>query len=502
MDNGRTVGSIRKEAPGMYVKQTPMSRRTFLAGCGAAGLAACGCGNGGENGRDPESSMTRKPNIIHIMADDLGYGDLGCYGQEMIRTPNIDRLAEEGVRFTDHYAGSTVCAPSRCCLMTGLHTGHAYIRGNKSTPPSGQEPIPDDTVTVAEVLKRAGYATGLVGKWGLGAPGSVGVPNRQGFDHFFGYLCQGHAHNYYPEFLYRNDEEAPLEGNTVEPARYYGAGVAAERAVYSHDLMAEEALAFVERNSGGPFFLYLALTIPHANNEAGKEGMEVPSDEPYGCEPWPQQQKNHAAMITRMDRDIGRLMAKLEGLGIAGDTVVFFTSDNGPHREGGADPEFFDSNGPLRGIKRDLYEGGIRVPMIARWPGRIPAGSVTGHVSAFWDFLPTAADIAGVETPVGLDGVSCLPTLLGDSGDQRRHDHLYWEFHEGSGSKQAARSGNWKGVRNRPSRPLELYDLSTDIGEEHDVAADHPDVVRAIERYLETARTESEIWDIFERQGN
>jgi len=478
-----------------------MKRRAFMKSCAAAaGIpAAAKCGGDDERRVRVETPAKRKPNIIYILADDLGYGDLGCYGQSMIRTPNIDRLAAEGMRFTDHYAGSTVCAPSRCCLMTGLHTGHAYIRGNKSTPPSGQEPIPDDTVTVAELLKQAGYATGLIGKWGLGGPGSVGEPNRQGFDYFFGYLCQGHAHNYYPEFLYRNGEEVALEGNRVEPARYYGAGVAYERAQYSHDLMAGEALRFVERNSGGPFFLYLALTIPHANNEAGKEGMEVPSDEPYGDRDWPQQQKNHAAMITRMDRDVGRLMEKLVELGIDDDTLVIFTSDNGPHREGGADPDFFDSSGPLRGIKRDLYEGGIRVPMIARWPGKVRPGSVTDHLSAFWDFLPTATEMAGTEHPAGIDGISYLPTLLGDGDRQRGHEYLYWEFHEGKATKQAVRAGNWKAVRLRPSGPIELYDLARDIGENDDIAAGHPDVVEKMGRYLDTARSESPIWHLFEK---
>lgn len=465
-----------------------MGRREFMKQCttGAAmaGLLTGRCG----------APQSRPPNIIYILADDLGYGDLGCYGQPEIRTPHIDQLAAEGIRFTDHYAGSTVCAPSRCSLMTGLHTGHTEVRGNRKVPPMGQHPLPPDTVTVARLLQQVGYATGLIGKWGLGGPGSTGEPRRQGFDYFFGYLCQGHAHNYYPEFLFRNEERVPLEGNVVPDDRPDGAGVATEKVQYSHDLCAREALEFVQRHKDRPFFLYLALTIPHANNEAKDQGMEVPSDAPYSDRDWPQQDKNHAAMITRMDRDIGTLMAKLQDLGIDGNTLVIFTSDNGPHREGGHDPDFFDSNGPLRGIKRDLYEGGIRVPMIARWPGTIRPGTETDHVSAFWDVLPTVAEIAGVTPPPAGDGVSFVPALTG--GDQRQHEFLYWEFHEGRASKQAVRMGKWKAVRLRPSAPLELYDLSVDIGEQRNIADRHPDILQTIEHSLSTARTESAIWPL------
>ncbi|MBN1293718.1 MAG: arylsulfatase [Candidatus Latescibacteria bacterium] len=466
----------------------------FLKACGAGSLVVVSCGKG----EQISSEKPRKPNIIFILADDLGYGDLGCYGQKEIQTPNIDRLAAEGMRFTDHYAGSTVCAPSRCCLMTGQHTGHTYIRGNRSVEPMGQEPIPAETFTVAEMLKQAGYATGLIGKWGLGGPDSPGIPNRQGFDYFFGYLCQGHAHNYYPEFLFRNEERVILEGNRVEPSRYEGAGVAYERAQYSHDLFAREALEFIDRSKHQPFFLYLALTIPHANNEAGKEGMEVPSDEPYANRDWPQQQKNHAAMITRMDRDIGTMMRRLKDLGIDENTIVFFTSDNGPHREGGADPDFFDSNGSLRGIKRDLYEGGIRVPMIVRWPGKISQDTVSNHVSTFWDFMPTAADLTGTSSPGNIDGISYLPALMGRQ--QKEHDFLYWEFHEGTGSKQAVRMSEWKAVKNLPSKPIELYNLTTDIEENNDVAGYHPEITGKIKTYLKIARTESKYWHIFEKK--
>ncbi len=422
----------------------------------------------------------KKPNIIFILADDLGYGDLGCYGQKKIKTPNLDRMATQGMRFTQVYAGSTVCAPSRCVLMTGKHTGHAPIRGNALVP------LRIEDITIATLLKRAGYFTGLIGKWGLGEPGTTGVPTKQGFDYFFGYLNQVHAHNYYPDYLWRNEEKVPIKGNVVEK------NVAVKRAQYSHDLFAEEALRFVEQNKTKPFFLYLAFTIPHANNEAGKLGMEVPSDEPYSKEAWPQAQRNHAAMITRMDRDIGRLLQKLEELGLDENTIIFFASDNGPHQEGGGDPFFFRSSGPLRGFKRSLHEGGVRVPMIVRWPGKIPAGETNPHVWAFWDFLPTAAELAGAKTPNDLDGISVVPTLL-RQGKQRTHEFLYWEFHE-KGTQQAVRMGDWKAIRSKLGSPLELYDLAKDLGEEKNLAASQADVIARIEAYLQTARTDSPQW--------
>ena len=470
-----------------------LGRRSFIRTCAAAAAtAALACGS--RPAGEPVGS-TARPNIIYIMADDLGYGDLGCYGQRMIRTPNIDRLAQQGIRFTDHYAGSTVCAPSRCCLMTGLHTGHAYIRGNREVKPMGQEPLPEDTVTVARLLQGAGYRTGLCGKWGLGGPGSDGHPNRQGFDYFFGYLGQRHAHNYYPEYLFENDRKVPLQGNVMpEPKRGDGAGEAEVKQTYSHDIIGGKALDFIRDNSAGPFFLYFSPTIPHANNEAGDHGMEVPGQGQYAGQDWPEQQKNLAAMVSRLDRDVGRLLDLLDELGIAGNTVVLFTSDNGPHREGGNDPAFFDSNGPLRGIKRDLYEGGIRVPLIARWPGRIEAGSTADHPSAFWDFLPTACEIAGLTAPRDIDGISYLPAMTG--GEQREHDYLYWEFHERDATSQAVRSGNWKAVRHGPSAATELYDLQTDPGERNDIAAEHPEVVSRLEDLLNRARKPSEIWPL------
>ena len=450
-----------------------MNRRHFIASLGGAALALP---------RLALSQQTRKPNIIFIMADDLGYGDLGCYGQRQIKTPCLDKMATQGVRFTDAYAGSTVCAPSRCALMTGVHMGHALVRGNANVP------LRPGDVTVAQILKRAGYATGIIGKWGLGEAESTGIPTKQGFDYWFGYLSQVRAHNYYPDFLWRNEEKVPLP-NEVEK------NVAKKRVEYSHDLFAQEALAFVEKHKDKPFFLYLALTIPHANNQAGKEGMEVPSDEPYSKEDWPQPQKNMAAMVTRMDRDLGRLFDLVKKLGLDDDTIIFFTSDNGPHREGGNNPDFFDSNGPLRGIKRDLYEGGIRVPMIVRWPGHIKPGTTNDLPWAFWDFLPTACDIAGAEPPKGIDGISVLPAILGK--EQKGHECLYWEFHEG-GYKQAVRMGKWKAVRLGTQRPIELYDLSADLGEKNNIADEHPDVVAKMADILKAARTDSEHWPVRE----
>jgi arylsulfatase A-like enzyme len=427
-----------------------------------------------------------KPNIIFILADDLGYGDLSCYGQQKFKTPAIDRLAAEGTRFTQYYAGSTVCAPSRSVLMTGQHTGHTRIRGNARYPL-----LPED-VTVAEALKSAGYRTGLIGKWGLGEAGTTGIPNRQGFDYFYGYLNQRHAHNYYPTFLWRNEEKVKLR-NTVPNEDQEGSGVSDNKLDYSHDLFTQEAIGFLEKNAGGPFFLYLSYTLPHANNEARAKGMEVPDLGEFAGKDWPDAEKAKAAMITRMDRDVGRLMERLQRLGIDDNTVVFFSSDNGPHREGGADPDFHDSNGPLRGIKRDLYEGGIRVPMIVRWPGRVKSGAESGQVWSHSDLLPTATEIGGANALKNIDGISMLPAILGKK--QKDHAFLYWEFHEG-GFKQAVRMGDWKAVRRAPGAPLELYDLKTDIAEQKDLMDKHPEIVKRVEDYLKNARTESPQWPI------
>jgi arylsulfatase A-like enzyme len=431
----------------------------------------------------------RKPSIIFILADDLGYGDLGCYGQPRIKTPNIDKLAAQGMRFTSCYAGSTVCAPSRAALMTGKHTGHARIRGNADIS------LQPEDVTVAEILKGAGYRTCAIGKWGLGNEGSPGVPGKKGFDEWFGYLDQVHAHNYYPDYLYRSDSKGNERRVLIDENQN------GQKGRYSDDYFTEAALNFIrishpdEFNHYRPFFLYLAYTIPHANNELAKQtgnGMEVPSDQPYSSELWPQPEKNKAAMITRMDADIGKIMERLEQLKIDKNTIVIFTSDNGAHKEGGVDPRFFNSAGPLRGIKRDLYEGGIRVPMIVRWPFRVKPGTTSDLPWAFWDFLPTAAEIAGAVPPKGIDGISVFPTLVGQK-QTARHDFLYWEFHE-NGFKQAVCMGDWKAVRFGVDGPLELYNLKTDLGEKNNVAEKNPEIVKKIEDYLKTARTEDEHW--------
>lgn len=431
------------------------------------------------------TSAAPKPNIIYIMADDLGYGDLGCYGQQQIQTPHIDRLATEGLRFTNAYAGATVCAPSRCSLMTGLHGGHARIRGNKRVPLTAQD------ITIADLLHNAGYATALCGKWGLGQGDDIGAPNKHGFDFFFGYADQVHAHNYYPPFLWKNGEKFPLQN--VMPANVpspFGQGVAIEKKQYSHDLIESEALNFIKTNKDKPFFLYLPLTLPHANNEGKQAGMEIPSDAPYSNKDWPQQEKNKAAMITRLDATVGKVMSLLKDLNLEDNTLLIFTSDNGPHNEGGVKAAFFNSSGPLRGIKRDLYEGGIRIPFIARWPGHIKPSTTTDFATAFWDFLPTAADVAGIadKVPAHLDGFSIVPTFEGEQ--QKPHDYLYFEFHE-RGFDQAVRFGDWKAVRVGFEQPIELYNLKNDEGEKNNVAADHPDLVKKANDLMSAARTDS-----------
>ncbi len=441
-----------------------------------------------------------KPNIIFILADDLGYGDLGCYGQKRIKTPNLDRMAADGMRFTQGYAGATVCAPSRCVLMTGLHNGHGRVRGLDPPYLPGLY-LTDHDVTVAKVLKDAGYSTGLIGKWGLGVvkpdweKAEQGLPRRQGFDYFYGYLTHGHAHNYYPDFLWRNEAKEPL-ANVLSPKPEYKGLVADKKVDYAHDFLAKDSLKFVRDHNDRPFFLYLAFTIPHANDEAGDKGMEVPDLGEYANLDWPEPQKGHAAMISRMDRDIGRLFALLKELKIDDNTLVIFSSDNGPHKEGGCDPNFNDSNGPLRGAKGDLWEGGIRVPMMARWPGHISAGKISESPVYFADVMPTLASLGGGKAPAKIDGLDFSPTLLGSDQPELLDRFMYWEYDKDGLQKQAARWRNWKAVKAPHTKPIELYDLSSDVGEEHNVAAAHPEVVAKFNKYIRTARANSPDWPI------
>ena len=457
------------------------TRREFLkqAGLGAAAFTVSGLAD--SRGFASEAGQTKQPNIIFIMADDLGYGHLGCYGQENIRTPHVDRLAAEGMRFTRCYAGAPVCAPSRSVLMTGLHCGHTSVRGNSG----GLELVPED-VTVGEVLKDAGYATGIFGKWGLGDAGTTGVPNRQGFDEFFGYLHQVHAHFYYPYYLWKNEERFLLPGNE-----------GGKREQYTQDVIVDEAEKFIRGHKDAPFFLYLPFTVPHTEllvpEDSFKEYEGIfPEPNPYEGEHYasqPSPRTAYAAMVTRMDREVGRIVAVLEELGIDGNTVVFFTSDNGGQRGGGPDLDFFQGNGPLRGAKGQLYEGGIRVPMIARWPGRIAAGTVSDHIWAFEDVLPTLAALGGGKSPAGIDGVSVAPTLLGPEAAghaQEIREFYYWES---GAARQAVRMVNWKAVCNGKDKPLELYNLANDIGEQNNVADANPDIAATMKTYLRDART-------------
>ena len=448
-----------------------------------------------------DDASHKHPNVIYIMVDDLGYGDLGCYGQKVVQTPHIDRLAAQGMRFTDHYAGHTVCRPSRLVLWLGQHVGHTGLIGNRSRSLTSEEH------TVARVLKSAGYATGGVGKWSLGnvdKPSEInnpGHPNRNGFDYWFGYMNQGNAHNFYPTHLWENDQQVELPGNVIDPIPAGRGRVSSKRVSYSHDFMTDAAFGFIRKHKASPFLLHIHWTIPHANNEGGRvtgDGMEIPDWGMYAEKDWPNPEKGFAAMVTHMDADVGRLMELLRELKIDEQTLVVFTSDNGPHNEGGHKHEFFDSNGPLTGYKRSMHDGGIRVPMIARWPGKIAAGSVSNHASAFPDFLPTACELAGVDPPAGIDGISYLPTLLGNADGQKKHEYQYWASSEGATSV-GVRYGNWKLVQYRPAKKKKLsqakqqpdwrlYNLSQDIGEKTDLSAKHPEIVEKILALLKRDR--------------
>lgn len=443
-----------------------------------------------------DTYATDRPNIVFILADDLGYGDLGSYGQQLIATPNLDRLASEGMRFTRHYAGSTVCAPSRSVLMTGLHTGHTFVRGNWGTRLDGG--IPDSVVTLAEELQTAAYATTMIGKWGLGVETSSGEPDRQGFDHYYGYLDQVLAHNYYPEYLLRNGEREYLDNEPTyldSTAWHRGRGsYTPEPKTYSQDKLMDEATTFLDARGGEPFFLYLPFALPHGNGEQPfDEQYEIPSLGHYADRDWTPRQKGYAAMVSRLDADVGRILDRLDSLGLRENTLVVFTSDNGPVQDGEV-TDHFDSNGPLRGGKRDMYEGGIRVPLIVRWPGRVREGSVSDHPSAFWDWLPTLTEVAGIEDAKPGDGISFLPTLL-NRAKQDTHDYLYWEF-PAQGGKQAVLEDDWKALRlevyERPDGPWQLYNLNEDIQESQNIAAENPEIVARMDSLARAAHTPSQ----------
>lgn len=458
----------------------------------------------GVKAQNQRVSAAPRPNIIFILADDLGYGDLGVYGQKLIKTPNLDRMAAEGVRFTQFYAGTAVCAPSRSALMTGQHTGHTYIRGNRRVEPEGQQPLPDSVVTMAEILQQAGYATAAFGKWGLGPVGSPGDPNKQGFDRFYGYNCQTLAHRYYPNHLWNNGQKIVLEGNEN----------LTRQKQYAPDLIQQQALEFVKASDARkPFFLFLPYILPHAEllvpNDSilayykGKfpekpyQGIDYGSKATgggYASQEYPR--ATYAAMVTRLDLYVGQLLKVLKEKGLDQNTLVIFSSDNGPHHEGGGDPAFFNSNSGFRGFKRDLYEGGIREPMIARWPGTLKAGTQNDFIGAFWDLLPTFAELAGAKPPTGIDGLSFLPALTG-KGTQKQHDFLYWEFHE-NGGRQAIRQGNWKAVRlnvnTSPNGQVELYDLAKDPGETANLAAKHPDKARQLAQLMSQSHVPSALF--------
>ena len=424
------------------------------------------------------------PNVILILADDLGYGDIGSYGQDKIKTPNLDRMATEGVQFTQFYSGSAVCRPARCTLMTGLHTGNCYVRANNYQ--AGLNLRLTD-VTIAEVLKEKNFTTATIGKWALGEENSTGIPTKQGFDYFYGYLNQTHAHNYYPEFLIRNTDRVPLS-NQVPNAGQFGEGIATVKQEYSNDLFTEEALNFIRENKDNPFFLYLPYTLPHANNEAGDMGLEVPDLGIYENMDWPHPRKAYAAMVTRLDSYVGSIIEELKRQNLENNTIILFTSDNGPHEESGHDPSFFNSTSNLRGLKRNFYEGGIRVPLIVWGPGIVKSNSVSDHISYFPDILPTIAEAIGIEIEHSIDGLSFYPTLTAATESQKEHKFLYWEAHEKKGAR-ALRIGNWKSVIKPYRGKMELYDLSNDVIESNNIASENADILSVHKEIIEQAHT-------------
>lgn len=485
-------------------------------------MALNGCKTTAVEQAKVENKQNSKPNVIYIIVDDLGIGDIEPYGQEKIRTPNLQKLADEGIAFTQHYAGSTVCAPSRAAVMTGLHTGNSQIRGNyelggfTDDTEFGQLPLKPGTATLGTVMREAGYKTALIGKWGLGGPGSYGMPTKQGFDYFFGYMDQKQAHNHYPTHLWLNEEPFPLNNEWLDVHQPFPEGLdpndpesykAYLREDFAQERLTQDALRYIKDNQNHPFFLYLAYAGPHAALQAPEEAIDA-----YNFEETPYTPKRgylahirpraaRAAMITHIDKGIGQIKALLKSLNMDENTLIMFTSDNGPSPEGGADMQFFDSNGKFRGYKRDLYEGGIRMPTIARWPGKVPAGKRSNHVSAFWDVMPTLADLADVELKAQTDGISFLPTLLNNS-EQAEHDSLYWEFHRPNGfHSQAVRikddiNGDWKAIRifnknQRVNPPVELYNLKSDPSETIDVSKAHPDIVKQAVALMEASRTPS-----------
>lgn len=459
---------------------------TLLAGVTMASAVLDSCA--------PKPVETQHPNVIFFLVDDMGYGDLSMYGQTAFKTPNLDQLAAEGMAFSNFYCGAPVCGPSRASLLTGKHTGRTTVRGN-----SPAQLIGDDEYTIADVFKDAGYVTGAIGKWGIGHPPPVDDPARKGFDYFFGYVNMWHAHNFYPEFLYRNNEKVFLSNKTrlidgQNPWEKYpeGTGVAEVRNEYAPDVFDNEVASFVELNKDRKFFLYYALNIPHANNEATPDGMEVPDWGEFSEKEWPNPEKGFASMMTRIDNSVGKLIAKLKELGIDDNTVIIFASDNGPHQEGGHMVDFFKSNGIYRGRKRDLYEGGIKTPFLVRWPSVVKPGSTTDHIGGFWDLLPTFADFAGNTKAIETDGISFYPLLTGKTDEQKNHDYLYWEFYE-SGGLQAIRSGEWKyiklNVRNGQPVVKELYNIINDPGEKVNVIDAHPELIDKFELFMKEAHT-------------